>query len=528
MTLSLARRAAHWPDRRALVDAATDTTYTYADLAGEAADMAGRLAAQGVAPGDRVVVLAENGAWQVTLLFGALRRGATLAPVSHRLAPDTVATLVDRIDPTLVVAGAAFADRVAGLDRPTTDVAAFRATEPAGDARETGPDASAGAGATDDPDAAGATDDPDAAGTTDGAEPLFLHTGGTTGVPKVVPITERQLEWNAITEATAWGLDEETVSVSVLPLFHTGGWNLLTLPTLYAGGTVVLPAAFDPGETLALVEEYGATQFFAVAAIYRAMADHPDFASTDFSSVEWFMSGGGPCPESVMAPYLERDQTFLQGYGLTEGGPNNLYFSAERAAREAKPDSVGRPFPDVEARLVGDDGDPVDGSGTGELEFRGPVTAERYLHAETGTFEGVPASTASGGSDGERRESSGEWVSTGDVARRDADGDYYIVGRTDNMFVSGGENVSPEVIEDVLERHEAVSAAAVTPVSHETWDQVPKAVVVGDADVETLEAHAREHLAGFQVPENWTLVDALPETGAGKLDREALAAEFGD
>jgi len=238
------------------------------------------------------------------------------------------------------------------------------------------------------------------------------------------------------------------------------------------------------------------------------MSAHPDFEETDFSSVEWFMSGGGPCPESVMAAYRERGETFLQGYGLTEGGPNNLYYSPERAAREEKPDSVGRPFPDVEARIVAADGTVVDGTGTGELEFRGPVTADRYLVTESDTFDG-------------------EWVSTGDLARRDGDGDYVIVGRTDNMFVSGGENVYPEEIESVLERHDAVAAAAVTPIAHEKWGQVPKAVIVGDVDAETLETFARDRLAGFQVPEEWAFVDALPETGAGKLDRDALAREFG-
>jgi fatty-acyl-CoA synthase len=494
MTLSLARRAAHWPDRRALVDVAAEDSSTYGELADAAATAAGRLAAAGVAPGDRVVVLARKSGWLLTLLFGARRRGATLAPVSHRLAPDTVASLVDRLDPALVVCEAAFADRTAAVTARTESVEAFRDREP----------------------------DPTPGGERD-AEPLTLHTGGTTGVPKVVPITERQLEWNAITEATAWGLDDGTVAVTVLPLFHTGGWNLLTLPTLYAGGTVVVPRSFDPGETLSLIETHGATQCFAVAAIYRAMADHPDFEATDFSTVSWFMSGGGPCPESVAAAYRDRGETFVQGYGLTEGGPNNLYHSPERAERAPKPGSVGRPFPDVSVRLVDGDGTVVEGEGTGELEFSGPVTADRYLATEDGTFEG-------------------DWVSTGDVARRDDDGDYFVVGRTDNMFVCGGENVHPEAVEAALERHPGVDRVAVTPVPHDAWGRVPKAVVVGDGDAgggdaefatgnvdaEALERHAREHLAGYEVPRAWAFVDALPETGAGKLDREALAAEFGE
>lgn len=476
MTLSLSRRATLWGDRTALVAPGTDETFSYTDLADEVAATAGRLADAGVGPGDRVLALLHNGPTLLTLLFAARRRGATLAPVSFRLAPDTVGVLAERIDPALCLAAPEFEALAGRVTAPTETPGAFQGREPVGDA----------------------TGESDAA-------PLFLHTGGTTGTPKVVPIRERQLEYNAITESVAWGLDDETVTLTLLPGFHTGGWNLLTLPTLYAGGTVVLPREFDPEQALALVAEHGVTQLFAVAAIYRAMADHPDFGETDLSSLSWVMSGGGPCPESVMEPYRERGLTFVQGYGLTEGGPNNLYFPPERADTAEKASSVGRPFPDCEARLVAD-GEPVTGEGTGELELAGPVTADGYLATEDGTFDG-------------------EWVSTGDVARRDADGDYYIVGRTDNMFVSGGENVYPEAVEDTLEAHDGVSAAGVVPVADDTWGQVPLAVVVGEADPEALERYARDHLADFAVPREFRFVESLPETGAGKLDREALREE---
>jgi fatty-acyl-CoA synthase len=479
MTLSIAKRARQWDGRQAVVDVGHDRTLTYATLADRIEVLTGVLAARGVEPGDRVAVLAANSVEYLALLFAARRRGATLAPVSQRLAPETVSTLCDRIDPTLVVTDEENESLAVDIDAAHVLAADLDAVDPV----------------------------PDSSAESDTA-PLFLHTGGTTGVPKVVPISERQLEWNAITESVAWGLDEETVTISVLPLFHTGGWNLLTLPTLYSGGTVVIQPAFDPGRTLDCVEEYGATQLFAVAAIYRAMADHPDFDSTDLSSLEWVMSGGGPCPEAVMEPYRERDITFVQGYGLTEGGPNNLYLSPDRDDTEAKSDRVGRPFPDCEARIVDGDGTPVDGVGTGELELAGPVTADGYLDTEDGTFDG-------------------RWVSTGDVAHRDADGDYAIVGRTDNMFVSDGENVYPEDVEDTLSTHPDVADVGVTPVPHEKWGQVPCAVVVGSVSESELDAYAREHLADFEVPREYAFVDALPETGAGKLDRDALASEYG-
>jgi fatty-acyl-CoA synthase len=479
MTLSIARRATQWGDRRAVVDAGEGRTRNYAEFAERIRELVGVLARHGVDPGERLVVLAANSAEHLALLFAARRRGATLAPVSQRLPPETVRTLCDRIDPALVVTD----DDTTSL---VSDVVADHVPMDTLDAVDPVPDPAA---------------DSDAA-------PLFLHTGGTTGVPKVVPISERQLEWNAITESVAWGLDEETVTVSVLPLFHTGGWNLLTLPTLYSGGTVVVQPAFDPGRTLECIEAYGATQLFAVAAIYRALADHPDFDSTDLSSLEWAMSGGGPCPEAVMQPYRERGVPFTQGYGLTEGGPNNLYLSPDREDTTTKADRVGRPFPDCDARIVDADGEPIEGKGRGELELAGPVTADGYLDTEDGTFDG-------------------RWVSTGDVAHRDADGDYAIVGRTDNMFVSGGENVYPEDIEDTLSAHPEVADIGVTPVAHTKWGDVPKAVVVGAVSEAELDGYARERLADFEMPKAYAFVDALPETGAGKLDRDALASEYG-
>lgn len=479
MTLAVDRRADLWGDRPAVVDHATDTTLSYADLNEHARRSAGRLAAAGVGAGDAVAVLARNRPEWFGLFFGARRLGATLAPISHRLPCETVAKLWDRIDPDLVLAESRFADLVAEVDVEGSCVETETLDEFA--ARE-----------------AGDFDPADDPGVT---PPLYLHTGGTTGVPKVVVVEDEQVEWNCVTEVAAWGLGKETVAPVLLPLFHTGGWHLLTLPTLYIGGRVLLQREFDPETALALIEDRGATQVFGVAAIFRAMAETDAFADADLSSVEWFMSGGGPTPEAVAEPYRERGQRFVQGYGLTEGGPNDLYFDPGR--EDLKHDSVGRPFPDCEARVVDEDGEPLPAGETGELELRGPVTADRYLETEDGTF-------------------AGGWVSTGDLARRDEAGDYFVVGRTDNMFVSGGENVHPERIEDALSDHPRVEAVGVVGVSHEKWGTVPKAVVVGDAEAESLETFARERFADHEVPTAFEFVESLPESGPGKLDRAEL------
>lgn len=508
MTLAIAPRAQHYPDRTALIDHTTGEHLTYRRLADAASESTDRFATHDVTPGDHVVVLSRNRPELVSWFFGLHRHDATLAPVSYRLASETIADLVDRIDPTLLLYEERFADLAPDTtnamsiaefrDTTITTTEATETTETPGSTERT---TSRTTGRT---TSETTTTREDAA---DGAvPPLFLHTGGTTGVPKVVPITTRQLEWNCITEVAAWGLGRETVSPILLPQFHTGGWTLLTLPTLYVGGTVVIAREFDPGDALEMVERYGATQLFGVAAIFAAMADHPAFPDTDFSTVDWVMSGGGPTPEAVMEPYRDRDIDFVTGYGLTEGGPNNLYVDPSRSDR--KPGSVGRPFPDCEARIVDDDGNPVGTNEVGELEIAGPVTADGYLETTDGTFDG-------------------DWVSTGDLARRDAAGDYYITGRVDNMFVSGGENVHPEVIEDTLADHPGVTEVGVIGIPHDTWGTTPMAIVVGGADRDTLDAFARENLADYEAPRAYEFVDELPRSGPGKLDRDALREQYG-
>jgi fatty-acyl-CoA synthase len=514
VTLSLDRRAALWADRTAVVDHTTDRELSYADLDSRADAAASRLAGAGVGEGDAVVVLARNRPAGLALFFGARRVGATLAPVSHRLPAETVPKLCERIEPELALCEPRFEDLLADADSDVLTLAEFE------DGVATDFDTTSDSDAT---DRDATADPPEERGTN---PPLYLHTGGTTGVPKVVVVEERQIEWNCITEAAAWGLGKETVAPVLLPLFHTGGWHLLTLPTLYVGGRVVLQREFDPEAALELIEERGATQVFGVAAIFRAMAESDAFDEADLSSVEWFMSGGGPTPEAVAEAYRqrgekdgsgesekkrERGERFVQGYGLTEGGPNNLYFEPSRDV--FKHDSVGRPFPDCEVRIVGKEEEPLPAGETGELELRGPVTANRYLETEDGTFEG-------------------QWVSTGDLACRDEDGDYFIVGRTDNMFVSGGENVYPERIEDVLSDHPDVEAVGVVGVPHEKWGTVPKAIVVADtdadADAETLESFARDRLADHEIPAEFAFAESLPESGPGKLDRAELQERYTD
>jgi len=519
------KRAALSPDRIGLVDAATGTEYTYADLderanrcarllsdhdvtldGGQSAD-SGELAEAG----GRVAVVSRNRTEYVDLFFATAKTGGVLAPLSHRLAPPELAELLADVDPQLLVVEEPFADLVGDAmdaeewetDCPTVSLAvdgeatwdSYADVLPDDDGAFDGPTV--------------APDDPH----------LFLHTGGSTGTPKETIISHEGIVWNSVNTITAWGLRDDDVTPMVFPMFHTGGWNVLTVPLFHMGGQVVIDREFDPGQILRLVEDRSASVLVAVPAVLRMMVEHDRWTDTDLTSLRFVKSGGGPCRESVMEAWWDRGVDLSQGYGLTECGPNNFAMPDDWPREKAH--TVGVANVHVDARVVDDDGAELPRGEIGELELRSPHAGDGYWRA--------PDETA---------ETFGEWVSTGDLARVDEDGYVSIEGRKKNLFVSGGENVYPAEVEDAIADHPHVSDAVVVPVSDEQWGQVGKAVVeptdeAADTDrepltLEELRDFLDGRLARFKHPRSLAFVDELPTSGPSKIDRDAVEAEFGE
>ncbi|WP_459194043.1 AMP-binding protein [Halosimplex sp. J119] len=525
------KRAALTPDRIGLVDAATGREYAYAELDRRANRCARFLADHGVSldgaesgergesgrngdgAGGRVAVVSRNRPAYVDLFFATAKTGGVLAPLSHRLAPPELAELLATIDPALVVVEEPFAERIedaatAGewegdcpiLSLPVEGEStwmSYASALPADDGAFEGPTVAPG--------------DPH----------LFLHTGGSTGTPKETVVSHEAVVWNSVNTITAWGLRDDDVTPMVFPMFHTGGWNVLTVPLFHMGGQVVIDREFDPGQILGVVDDRSATVLVAVPAVLRAMVDHDRWERTDLSSLRFVKSGGGPCRQSVMEAWWNRGVDLSQGYGLTECGPNN--FAMPEGWPREKAHTVGIAAPHVDTRVVDDDGRELSHGEIGELQLRSPHAADRYWHAPE-----------------ESAETFGEWVSTGDLARVDEDGYVSIEGRKKHLFVSGGENVYPVEVEDALADHPAVADAVVVPVPDEQWGQVGKAVIeiARDAtgggatrDAPTLAA-LREfldgRLAGFKHPRQVAVVDELPRSGPSKIDRDAVAETFGE
>ncbi|WP_227134163.1 AMP-binding protein [Halorubellus salinus] len=528
-----ARRRQLSPDAVGLQDATTGEAYTYRELDERANATARLLDDHGVskdspsaepapaggdvgeaAVGGRVAVVSRNRPELVDLFFATGKTGGVLAPLSHRLAERELAELLDDVAPSLLVVEEAFDDAIAGAlahdacgyDGPVLGL---------GDSRY---DAFAEAV----PDDAAAFDGPDLSMRD---AHMFLHTGGSTGTPKETVLTHGGIAWNSFNTITAWGLRPEDVTPMVFPMFHTGGWNVLTLPLFHLGAEIVIAREFDAEQVLELVDEDDATVLVAVPAVLRMMTEAEGWASADLSTLRFAKSGGGPCRQSVMEEWWSRGVDLSQGYGLTECGPNN--FAMPDGWSHEKADSVGVPGMHVDARVVDDDGEEREQGEVGELELASPHAADRYWHAPEESRETFGARDGDGdaGDDDARA-----WVSTGDLARVDEAGYVHIEGRKKEMFVSGGENVYPAEVEDVLSQHAKVDDVVVVPVSDDTWGEVGKAVVVGDESLSLadLEAFCDGKLARFKIPKHLAFVDEMPTSGPSKIDRGAVEARFGD
>jgi fatty-acyl-CoA synthase len=347
-------------------------------------------------------------------------------------------------------------------------------------------------------------------GSCDPEAPLcLLYTSGTTGRPKGVVTPHRMVAWNAYNTVTNWQLSENDVSPIFTPLYHAGGLGAFLTPILLAGGTIVLHRDFDAAEVWRVIEQERCTVVLGVPTIWKMLAEAPEFEQVDLDHVRWFISGGAPLPSHLVGLYRERGVVLRQGYGLTEVGVNCFAMSNEDAWRKAG--SIGKPFMFTSARIVDEGGQELPPDEVGELCFRGP-------HVCGGYWNNPEATAAALDGNG--------WFHTGDMARMDEDGFFYIAGRAKDMFISGGVNVYPAEIENCLLQHPALTDAAVVGVPHETWGEVGVAFVVPVEQQEVAEGELagflESRLARYKIPKAFRVLDQLPRTAYGKVVKGEL------
>jgi fatty-acyl-CoA synthase len=311
-------------------------------------------------------------------------------------------------------------------------------------------------------------------------------------------LTHANCFWTNLSFDLATGIRQDDVILQVLPQFHCGGWNVQSILGWWKGATVVIEPGFDAPRALDLIEREEITTMMGVPANYLFMSHEPRFASADLSTLRLAVVGGAPMPEALLETWAERDVAIVQGYGLTEAAPNVLCLSPEDARRKAG--SAGKPYPYVTCDL----------SDEGELLVRGPNVFPGYWRNDEATADAFENG----------------WLLTGDIAERDDEGNYRILGRLKDMVVSGGENIYPAEVEAALHEHPAVADAAVVGAPDERWGEVCIAFVVLEEPVaeEELRQHCLDRLARFKVPKSFHVVDALPRNSMGKIQKSDLKA----
>lgn len=454
-------------------------SYTYRQLHQKSLQTAYQLWASGVRPGDRVAIFAQNSPDWFAVFLGCGLLGACLVPLNWRLTKEEIDQIVADSQPKLTLTD------LSGKNGPTEngssvlELARFLQ----------GP--------------ASATDLPKVAGDTPIA---IFYTGGTTGTPKGAVLTHASIQANAWNTISGWGLAPSDVAPVFTPLFHTGGLNVLATPLMCLGGTVILPGPFDATESIRLIQEQDCSVVFMVPTMFEMLRQSPEFSAERFSKVRLLISGGAPCPQTLFEAYWQLGLPLIQGYGLTEAGPNTFGIHPQMAKR--KVGTVGCPLAGIEVRLVREDGQVCPAGETGELQVKGP-------HVMAGYF-GRAVETDKVMQDG--------WLSTGDLAYRDLDGYYFICGRRKEMYISGGENVFPAEVEQAILTHPAVAEVAVIGVPHPKWGEVGRAYIVAKRPVTSAEltSHCEQHLAKYKLPKEYMMLEELPKSAAGKVLKRLL------
>ncbi|WP_246845229.1 class I adenylate-forming enzyme family protein [Bdellovibrio sp. NC01] len=478
------------PGKIAIKDGETGQELSYAKLYELANRGANYLRGQfGISKGDRVAVLATNELEYVTLFFALQRLGAIMVPVNFRLTQREVDHIITDSAPKLVIHQEVFGSIIENL--PVAVRAERLLLQGANSFAENILKASAEVY-------------PFVPEELDPA--MILYTSGTTGSPKGAVLTHKMIFWNSINTSFRLNVSQNDVTVSFLPFFHTGGWNVLTNPFLHRGAKVVILKKFDADQILALSEKEKATVMFGVPTTMDMMTKSPLFTKCDLSSVRYAIVGGEPMPLELIKVWDAKGIPVRQGYGLTEFGPSVFSLNEEDALR--KIGSIGFPNFYVEAKVVDNEGRELGAEQIGELILKGPACMQGYWHNEKATKETIR--------DG--------WLYTGDLVRRDAEGYYYVVGRKKEMFISGGENVYPVELEQVLRTCPGILEVAVIGVPDEKWGEVGKAFIVKKEELELNQVmnHCLKNLAKFKIPKHFIFLDALPKGDSGKILKRKL------
>ncbi len=500
--LFLEKRAFLSPKREAFFDGQA-TRLTFAEMASRSFQAGNAMIDAGIKPGDRVGLLLMNGPEFIESFFAIARIGAVVVPLNWRLVADELAFILKDSGTSTLIYGEEFQDTVANIQGRKDATSIDRWIE-------VGSGAPAAFATPYQPWREAAPSTPPPVGGQDDDLLYIMYTSGTTGLPKGVMHTHSTAMWGVLTIAATADLRLGDRYLLALPLFHVGALTPATL-NIYLGVSSIVPRTFDPKQTWSLIESEAITTALAVPAMLNFMLQVPEREQFNHDSLRWCMSGAAPVPTTLIEAYAKLGIEIHQVYGLTEScGPGCLIDPDSAMERIG---STGKAFFHTDVKIVDEEGRNCPPNVAGEVLIRGPHVMTGYWNRPDATAEAIV--------DG--------WLRTGDGAVMDEDGYVYIQDRIKDMIISGGENIYPAEIENVLMSHDGIREAAVIGQPSERWGESPFAIVVrGDSalDEAAVMRWCGEHLARFKLPRGVTFTDEIPRNPSGKILKRVLREQF--
>jgi fatty-acyl-CoA synthase len=488
-------------DQIAVIDGETNEAWSYRQLWQRVERLTAYLGGQGIRQGDRVALLSPNHICYFELLFACGQLGAIFVPLNWRLSANELNYILNDSKPSLLAVHPDFIS-LAGIEIMNEGIPVLEINGPEYWQllkNESDQDEAINCHLTNQVFQA--------------KDPLaIIYTGGTTGRPKGVVLSHLSIFWNASNTIISWNLTDKETTPTYLPMFHTGGLNALSIPVLMAGGTVVIARSFDAHSVIRLLKDQACTIALMVPTMYHMLIQTKEFMETEFPAMHTFLSGGAPCPHTIYDAFAAKGVAFKEGYGATESGPNNFFIRPNEAVH--KPGCVGKPMIFSEAKVINAQGEEAAVDEVGELLLAGSHLFEFYWNE--------PEITAKAFNNG--------WFRTEDLGKKDANGDYYIVGRRKDMIITGGENVYPIEVETLIAGHPAVSSVAVVGLPDDKWGEIVVAAIVLRSDhtltEDEIRAYCAESIGKYKIPKKIKFVAQLPLTDVGKLDKNKIIQRF--
>lgn len=483
----LEKRAKLTPDKIALLEADGKHCLSYSELEKNSSIIGCWLIKQGVKKGDRVALIAPNMICYFELLFACSKIGAIFVPINWRLSIGEITYVIKDCTPKIVFFHSEYDNNLSKLK--TSITSSFLQIDKHCFDMECVEVKKNNDLQLEDP-------------------LIIIYTGGTTGKPKGVVLSHEAILWNGLNTIVSWDLSCTDTTITYLPMFHTGGLNALSIPLLMVGGKVVIASNFDPVEAVNYLNEHFCTIVLLVPTMYHMIVQTNEFKHSQFPSMKTFLSGGAPCPLELYDSFHKKNLLFKEGYGLTEAGPNNFYIDPLDARR--KKGSVGKPMVFNDIRLLNEEGNEVGVGEVGEVVIGGKHIFSYYWNNLIATEQSIKEG----------------WLYTGDLAKKDKEGYYYIVGRKKDMIITGGENVFPLEIENWIASINGVAETAVVGLPDPKWGEIVSAfIVLSEENIlqkEDILAFCKEKLGVFKIPKQLFFLETLPKTHVGKINKKIL------